>query len=281
MPDAALTDRLRCYDASDGRRLAVETYRNVRLGMLVLIAALATSIGLVIADERTVGPSISWYFHTAAHGVFIATICAMGALLIVYKGQSQVEDALLNNAGFLAFIVALVPTRGPLPFDVDNGVWVMVIAGLLSQGIWLVRDHLYPAVVHHARVAWWVVGVYVVGVGILLSLLSMFLWWRRTFDDDAHNIAAISMFAMLSLVVASNAAMTHSRRYRVMYVVITAAMVGFTGAALIVGFTRVSVFYLETFLLAAFAAFWMVQTFELRGVSTRDQLPRGAVPARR
>ena len=46
--------------------------------------------------------------------MFIGALCAIGALLIVYKGSKDTEDVLLNLAGILAFVVAFVPTSRPV-----------------------------------------------------------------------------------------------------------------------------------------------------------------------
>ena len=45
-----------------------------------------------------------------ARGAFVLALAGLGACLIAYKGNDAVEDVLLNFAGFMAFLVALVPT---------------------------------------------------------------------------------------------------------------------------------------------------------------------------
>ena len=57
--------------------------------------------------------SISAYYYTAAHSVFVASLCAIGILLITYRGSTDTEDILLDLAGVLAFVVAMVPTARP------------------------------------------------------------------------------------------------------------------------------------------------------------------------
>jgi len=57
--------------------------------------------------------SISAFYFTTAHSIFVAALCAVGACLIMYKG-SGIEDTILNFSGFLSFLVAMVPTyRSP------------------------------------------------------------------------------------------------------------------------------------------------------------------------
>ena len=55
--------------------------------------------------------SISAYYYTAARNVFVAALCCLGIMMIVYKGSNDSEDVLLNLAGTLAFFVAFVPSR--------------------------------------------------------------------------------------------------------------------------------------------------------------------------
>src|SRR5271166_5118886 len=88
-------------------------YRHLRLAMVVLVAFLAASVVFARLSATCLQSTISDYYFTSAHPVFIDAICALGACLIVYQGSSNTEDALLNFSGFLAFVVALVPTARP------------------------------------------------------------------------------------------------------------------------------------------------------------------------
>ena len=88
--------------------------------------------------------------------MFVACLCSMGACLIIYHGNTPREDFVLNLSGFLAFMVALVPTPlaelvinpndpvGPakeptckrsnvpspsqLNAAIDNNVWALLVA---------------------------------------------------------------------------------------------------------------------------------------------------------
>jgi hypothetical protein len=91
------------------RNNALDTHRYLRGGMVVLIVTL----GAAVLGQRLASTcwqtSISAYYHTAAHNVFIAAICGIGVLMIVYHGSSNTENVLLTVAGLLAFVVAMVP----------------------------------------------------------------------------------------------------------------------------------------------------------------------------
>ena len=96
------------------RDTALDTYRYLRGGIPVMMVLLAAALIIERAGATCWQTSISAYYFTSAHGVFIAALCAIGTMLIVYKGSRDTEDVLLNLAGILAFVVAVVPTSRPV-----------------------------------------------------------------------------------------------------------------------------------------------------------------------
>jgi hypothetical protein len=128
---------------------AVTTYRYVRLALVALVVFLTTSIVNTWWHATDWQTSISAYFYTSSHSVFIASLCAVGICLIVYQGSTTTEDALLNFSGVLAIVVGLVPTgreelRGPgLPDDfdakafVENNVMALLIACVAGAAVYL------------------------------------------------------------------------------------------------------------------------------------------------
>ena len=126
----------------NARDRVLDTYRFLRGGLVVMVVMLFAS--LIVVAVNTGGcwqTSISAYYYTAGHSMFVASLCAMGILLITYRGSNDTEDILLDLAGVLAFVVAMVPTTRPgsicgpaLPDyvvgpSIRNNVWA-VIAGL-------------------------------------------------------------------------------------------------------------------------------------------------------
>ena len=77
--------------------------------MVVVIVMLFAAIFIDSVPTDCWQGSISAYYYTAARNVFVATLCCLGIMLIVYKGSNDTEDVLLNLAGTLAFFVAFVP----------------------------------------------------------------------------------------------------------------------------------------------------------------------------
>jgi hypothetical protein len=92
-------------------RNVLTTYRTLRVAMipLLLILVVAPTLESTRGQDCLLG-SISAYFYTPVRGAFVFSLAALGACLIAYKGNDAVEDVLLNFAGFMAFVVALVPT---------------------------------------------------------------------------------------------------------------------------------------------------------------------------
>jgi hypothetical protein len=91
---------------------SVKTYRYLRLGMLAAVAALSYSI----LEERYASSvhcfigSISGYYYSPVHSVFIGVMVSIGLALVVIKGRTVIEDACLSLAGVLAPVVAFIPT---------------------------------------------------------------------------------------------------------------------------------------------------------------------------
>ncbi|BBZ26265.1 hypothetical protein MMAD_05600 [Mycolicibacterium madagascariense] len=265
-----------------------DTYRYLRGGMPVMIVALAAGVLIERLHARCWQTSISAYYFTSAHGVFIAALCVIGALLIVYKGSNDTEDVLLNLAGILAFVVAMVPTTRPVllcgstDLAVDDpaalrNVWAIVIAlGVSRAASWIMyrrtgtgrrRSSLGVAA------TWLQRALFAVGIAALVLTPQ----WFRT---HAHGIAAIAMFAAIILTVGITAFVASDRRrYQLIYQGISVAMVLTLVAVvclheLLDGFNH-AVIVVETALIAEFAAYWIVQTVELWGTVTRPTVGEG------
>jgi hypothetical protein len=266
------------------RDVALDTYRYLRGGIPVMIVMLASALIVERATATCWQTSISAYYFTGVHAVFIGTICAIGALLIVYRGSSDTEDVLLNMSGILAFVVAFVPTTRPvllcgasaLPVDalsehaVIANVWALVIALAVSRAAswWMYRRtgtgrDRSPL----GAVAIWVQRG-VLAVGLLTLILA-----RGWFVANAHGIAAIAMFAAIIVTVIISAVVVRTR-YRVVYQVISVLMVLTLVATVVVHFVLDDfnhiVLVVEILLIAEFGAYWVVQTVELWNSPVRD-----------
>jgi hypothetical protein len=276
------------------RDTALDTYRYLRGGMPVMLVMLASALIIERATATCWQTSISAYFFTGVHAVFIGTICAIGTLLVVYKGSNDTEDVLLNLAGILAFVVAFVPTTRPvllcgasaLPVDVVSeraviaNVWSLVVALAVSRATswWMYRRtgtgrDRSPL----GTVAVWVQRA-VLAVGLVTLIVA-----SKWFVANAHGIAAAVMFAAIiatvfitafiadkGVVPSANPALYH-RIYQGIAVVMAATLVG----AVVVHFALDNfnhvVLWVEVALIAEFGAYWLVQTVEKWGSSTTEQ----------
>ena len=183
------------------RDTALDTYRYLRGGMPVMLVMLGAALVIERAGASCWQTSISAYYFTAVHAVFIGAICAIGTLLVVYKGSNDTEDVLLNLAGILAFVVAFVPTTRPvllcgasaLPVDavsehaVVANVWALVVALVVSRAAswWMYRR----TGTGRGRSPLGTVAVWVQRAVLAVGLATLVLA-PRWFVANAHGIAA-------------------------------------------------------------------------------------------
>jgi hypothetical protein len=259
------------------RDTALDTYRYLRGGMPVMLVMLASALVIERAGASCWQTSISAYYFTGAHAVFIGTICAVGTLLVVYKGSNDTEDVLLNLAGMLAFVVAFVPTTRPvllcgastLPVNavshqaVVANVWALVIALAVSRAAswWMYRR----TGTGRGRSALGTVAVWVQRAVLAVGLVTL-IAAQHWFVGNAHGIAASTMFGAFIVTVVINAVLVRTR-YRLVYQVISVLMVLTLVAAVVVHFVLDDfnhvVLVVEVLLIAEFGGYWVVQTVEL------------------
>jgi hypothetical protein len=269
---------------------AIKSYRYLRLSIVVVVASLMASVLLEMVHAGCWQESISAYYYTPTHSIFVGGLVAIGVALIAVKGSTDLEDALLNVAGVLAPIVAFVPTSPPRADDVckatgfigsDEGAKALIDNNLVSFAIGGVL----------AIILTFCIGRFVkpagdgtdgtteqpqpnpkplrIGLAISALLLAAGLIWyygfRDNFLDHAHGGAAGAMFGMVAIVMVINA-ITARKPYRPYYWGLFGAMVAGVVVAL-VGIRiddgwRHQILVLEILELLPFAVFWVLQTIE-------------------
>ncbi|HEV7172108.1 hypothetical protein [Pedococcus sp.] len=281
----------------------LRTYRYVRAGIIFLVALLGTSVLIEArAQHFSIQPSISAYYYTPVKPVFVAALCAVGVLMIVYRGNTDAEDGFLNASGFLAFVVAFVPTRpenmcvvSDLPGDtvaaITNNVSALLILALAAFVFTVLLERAQPdrnvLVTKGGRTS------LVFSVLAFVALALYFLVWRDSFICHGHDTAAVMLFAGILVVVGLNgwgladkqAAQTQTaprehlwNRYFFGFVLMLASI------ALVVVLGPVThalphwVFWLEGALITQFGMFWVTQTVELwnepkRGAPVKPPAP--------
>ncbi|MCG5430925.1 diphosphate--fructose-6-phosphate 1-phosphotransferase [Mycobacterium sp. MYCO198283] len=279
---------------------AVSTYRYLRIALVALVVFLGASI----VDTRLAATcwqgSISAYYYTTSHAVFVATLCAVGVSLIVYQGSSRTEDMLLNFSGTLAFAVALVPTRAPtlcgpaLPtledatIGVGNNIRALLIAVAAGAAVYAVIRAVAPdpptnTVARTPRpITLAESALQAALLTLLIVYFGLFLSRWRWFLDNRHHIAAVAMFVGIILVVlhyalyAARGREANRRRYVGLYLGVAAAMVVTLVLAGLLAFWNrpLGVLIVEALLIASFGVFWLVQSFDLW---QRERYPVGSL----
>ncbi len=269
------------------RDITLDTYRYLRGGMAIMIVVLGTA---VIGERLTAGcwqTSISAYYFTTAHGIFIAVLWALGVLFIVYKGSSDSEDVLLTLAGILAFIVAVVPTTRPVllcgrhdlaaDFNVTpaitNNVWAVAIALVVARVVSLLLYRRTNTAVPRTALG-------SASLSLLWAIVAAgfvaFIVVPQRFDSNAHGIAAVIMFlAIIATVVTTafvvscqdDAKSPYRHLYCVLYQAIAAAMIVTLIAVVVLHLVLDNwshwVIVVETALILEFSVYWLMQTVEL------------------
>ena len=269
---------------------AVKTYRYLRISMVGAVVLLGVSILIERSNLDCWQTSVSAYYYTPVRAIFVGVLMAIGLCLIVIKGSTTWEDAMLNAAGMLAPIVAVVPTTdvgvcwsqspGPLPVDDDGNLagWVMAnadnnITALLITGIagLLVAAVIASIATNNVR-AIAEVGEPGMRLGLLAAMVFLlsggvlFVVWDD-FNTRAHAIAAVLMFLLLAFAVGGNAWERRNdaggRTYFWLYASIAAAMLIAPAIMFPLGSSWAHmVLILEATEITLFAIFWLVQTRE-------------------
>lgn len=280
----------------------VGTYRYLRLGIPLLVVLLAASLvhRIFLVEQDCWLGSISAYYYTAVRAVFVASLCAIGACLIINRGNTDREDVALNLAGFLAFFVAFIPTplEGPEPIatdteagcgrsnvptetqlaaGIDNNVFALLVAAIACLAVaWLfwVRSERRDGVFTRALL----VASFLVAALVLLFNVDPGLLRRY-----GHLVAAIGLFLAIGLVVAMNAFRLQNlnpqgvappagyrNAYRLILVAMVVVLVAIGVPALMDKFEH-AVFWLEASEIALFSLFWLIQSLELPDVVRRGE----------
>ena len=268
------------------------TYRYLRASIVAL--ALLLSVSLVLeflrfgeAVERF--GSISGYYYSPVRSVFVGALVALGPALIALKGRPGWEDTLLDLAGMLIPVVALVPTprrqlsgvcldgsqtciSPDLMPAVRNNVTALIIVGLavLVFAWWNTRRAQDDAT--RAGVRW--------AMGTWALFTVVFLVWDEWFFKVAHNAAAIPFFCLIALFAfltghrapgRSVVPVLSPRWYSTIYRAVSALMLVtilvtllYYGLGWLLGFATwdYTVFLVESVLLVLFVVFWSFQTAE-------------------
>jgi hypothetical protein len=112
----------------------VHSYLYLRraIGLIGLALPAVLIIGGLILQGGGLQDSISGYFYTDMGGVFVGSMCAVGAFLLSYRGYDVIDDIAGNLAGVAAIGVGLFPTapKDPSGTAAFVGVLHLVFASI-------------------------------------------------------------------------------------------------------------------------------------------------------
>jgi len=270
------------------RSAVLNTYRYLRLAMIAVVVMLFLAVATQRKDATGWQTSISAYYFTAAHSVFVAALCTIGACLIVYKGNTDTEDVILNFSGFLAFVVAFVPTQreplfGPgLPaayevgIGVRNNVFALIVTGVVAEIARVVINRN----VDHQPLSSWAKRATLIGWAVLAVGILGYVAFPASFEAKGHTVAAVTMFIGIIGVIVLNALSAQSVQtgpsyvgsYKVIAGLMALLVLAIVGIRMTLPEFAHIVIWIEGVLILAFAAFWVVQTKELWNVVDRREL---------
>jgi hypothetical protein len=292
--DSGAGARSQRAEAKDEQDAIMKTYRYLRAGLVAVVALLVVALTKHALEHRCLQTSISGYYYTPVRAVFVGFLMALGFGLIVLRGHHGPEDILLNVAGLLAPVVAIMPTTDvgtcgltvptPPPMtngkladwivaNVNNNLWTLLITGLASVVATWVIGSIIAKTQRPATGSREVDRVLTSATGRSLLIAAALLvgamllygfapdWTRR----HAHGWSALAMFVVLGIVATLNAQekYTASRRYRQLYGTIAVLML-VVALFCFVALRNLDhkVLVLEASEIALFATYWALQTAE-------------------
>ncbi len=201
-------------DTSRNEAAAIKTYRYLRLGMVLIVFALAAALFKQWRAAGCAQGSISAYYYTPVGPLFIGGMVAVGVSLIVIKGATVVEDVCLSLAGMMAPIVAFVPTTYEppcvphhrpghriLPSEilarVHNNIWALLVAGTaaIAIGLFLIlAERNETKVSTRSQAPRWIL----LGFNAL-AVLAGWWWYASGRIIKLHGWSAVVMFAALAV----------------------------------------------------------------------------------
>jgi len=234
-----------------------DTYFSLRVGLALLAFALPFVLYLYgkLRHGLDLQPSMSAYFWAAAKGqcatfpmrtIFVGFLCAIGVGLYAYKGLTDLENSLLNAAGFCAVLVASYPE----PLSKAQAASDPRVSQLFDN---------CPAVKEWANLP--SLPIHYVAAVLLFVFLAIVAW--RCANKSLEYLPLDN----------------DPEKFRRTYNAIAIAMILFpipgAAVAFLFGAASEKVFFIEAAGVVTFGVYWAVKTYEL----SRSRLERDPIGA--
>lgn len=95
---------------SSGKVISYLTLREI-IGVIGISLPFLLMLGTYLLDNCSPALqfSISHYYYTKMHMLFVGLLCVLGAFLITYKGSSDAENYVTTFAGFCSILISVFP----------------------------------------------------------------------------------------------------------------------------------------------------------------------------
>ncbi len=271
-----------------------KSYRYLRVSVVAVALLLAIALVLEIGwGGRERFGSISGYYYSPVRSIFVGALVAIGPALVAIKGRAGWEDTMLDLAGMLAPVVALVPT--PLEADrqdagcpggaaacvppefvpgVVNNIGALAVLGVVALAFaWFSAG---PVLRRQAATRWGIAAA----TAVWAVFVTVFLLAQDAFLTMAHYSAAVPFFLLIAGVAYLNGRRAPARRdvavltpdaygraYRLVSGLMIATLVPtgvYYAVTALAGVERwfATIAVVETALLVLFVVFWVLQTIE-------------------
>ncbi len=220
----------------------LDTYFFLRLGVGLL--ALAFPILLWALSKVLVGVSLqesmSAYYHAGMRNVFVGVLFAIAFFLLLYKGFSRREDWALNIAAILAVVIAV------FPMNIDWSIGCNLTCENSNEILQCLELSFKPFTAGKLHGACAILFFIAIGfVSICCSGESLYLVEDKQHRNYYRHTYRILGWAMVILPL-------------VAWGLFTFAHLGEPGSK------NYSIFFVELAGIWAFAAYWLLKTYELR-----------------
>lgn len=82
------------------------------IGILGLLLPILLYVGSITDGKIQIVDSLSAYYHTDSHDIFVGILIAIGIFLITYKGYDLLDKLITSSAGFFIIVLSLFPCYG-------------------------------------------------------------------------------------------------------------------------------------------------------------------------